>query len=465
MASKELTDLSKQWGQESMGGGRNLTDTSTSMQTEFNSSFAPNEKTIMGAYKESKAQIEKASKASAGIIANDYGGAEQDALRQGEQSLYSAREAGGGFASSPLALSLISEATDKRIRSLQKEKNSLLMQNEYDKASQLSKLIIDEQTALTNARTTALNEYFGFKGEARAQAGEVRADRQLSIQEQQNQREQLAFRTPEELSILNLASQYPDANILPTDDFATVENKIKQSPTYLQNREKGNLELEAARANIAETQANTRYIEAQRGKVLSDVKNVSGNTVTFTTTEGTTKEAQVSDITKAIMNGTGSLKDLTPTDKATVLSEMSNIGYNPKQNLVTRMAGLLDLWDKISDDKKGPVEGRLYSIGGYGASSDPAIAKFESARIPLTREVARLYDVGMLSDQDVADYKSAMPSLNDSSRDAAAAKLGGLTTAMISSISTLSSTTPKEGDTKEWMGKTFIVKGGKWVLK
>ncbi len=135
------------------------------------------------------------------------------------------------------------------------------------------------------------------------------------------------------------------------------------------------------------------------------------------------KDLAVSDITKAAMTGTIKLKELTPTDKAKVASEMYNVGFNPNEYIVKKLVHIGDLWNKMPESKRGIVNSL---VTPFASNVDASVAEFESAKKVLTREIARLNDVGMLSDQDVADYNDAMPSRRDESFDVVNSKIKGL---------------------------------------
>lgn len=131
----------------------------------------------------------------------------------------------------------------------------------------------------------------------------------------------------------------------------------------------------------------------------------------------------VSELTKSIIAGYGKLKDLTPTDKAKVQEELFKVGYNPSQSINRKIQKLAELWNKVPSQFKGIAQGRLQP---FASSRDPDVANFESAKEILTREIARLNDVGVLSDQDVASYKRAMPSRGDANFSVVEGKLSGI---------------------------------------
>lgn len=413
-----------------------VNDISTmSPETYLSQTYEPAAQTIMESYKQARGGVTSAAESGRQLVESVYGTKVGDARTEGAQTIQAEREQSRGFAANTALLRSYADETRKRVRDLEANKNELLLQNKMAEASQVSELILKEQTALTEARTNFLTEYFNIRKDVREadltkeQIASAQQERTLNLSAEERakaeeERAAKGFRTPEQQAVLAMAQQFPDAGITETDDMASAQARVRNSDSYRINKQTSEAELRRINADIA-------YTQAQTTKALTDVTSLGGNEVAFTDVNGDTKKAKVSDLTASIMNGTGSLKDLTPTDKAKVLAEMSKLGYNPKQNLVGRMSQLLTLWAEVPDEYKGPLQGRVMGIGGIGASFNPAVAKFESARIPLTREVARLYDVGMLSDQDVADYKSAMPSLADADAMVAAAKVAGLNTAMI----------------------------------
>lgn len=135
----------------------------------------------------------------------------------------------------------------------------------------------------------------------------------------------------------------------------------------------------------------------------------------------------VSQLTKAIMTGFGKVKDLTPTDKAKVLQEMYQVGYNPQTYVMNKLSNLVQLYSSIPDNSRGYLEGAKW----WESKTNPTVAAFESARTVLTREIARLNDVGVLSDQDVASYTDSMPSRRDSGLDVILNKISGLQSSIV----------------------------------
>ena len=131
----------------------------------------------------------------------------------------------------------------------------------------------------------------------------------------------------------------------------------------------------------------------------------------------------VSDLTKAAIGGFIKIKELTPSDKSKVASELFKIGFNPNQYVIKKLEGLVAMYANMPETQRGLFEGFLKP---WAKHTDKTVATFESAKAVLTREIARLNDVGVLSDQDVATYNSAMPSRMDSDIAIVLGKISGL---------------------------------------
>lgn len=133
----------------------------------------------------------------------------------------------------------------------------------------------------------------------------------------------------------------------------------------------------------------------------------------------------VSPLTKSVITGIAKSKDLTPTQKGAVAEELYKIGFNPNNYIGKKLSSLVETWQSVPDASRGVVEGWKF----WERYTNPDVAAFESQRTLLTREIARLFDVGVLSDQDVASYNNAMPSRLDSSLDVVLKKVAGISNA------------------------------------
>lgn len=209
----------------------------------------------------------------------------------------------------------------------------------------------------------------------------------------------------------------------------------------------GKIEREAKKADIAQQWAGLKLREDElalaRDRFESESTIFGSGTVTtpdgqkaVITSDGTVTPISqidfnnpeqvdalpVGDLTKAVMNGFAKTKDLTPTQKGQVISELQNIGFNPNTYVVNKLNSLVETWAALPEDSRGYVQGLKF----WESKTRPEVATFESQKQLLTREIARLFDVGVLSDQDVAAYKDAMPSRQDDSIDVVISKTAGI---------------------------------------
>ncbi len=238
------------------------------------------------------------------------------------------------------------------------------------------------------------------------------------------------------------------------EDVASVGGAFIQDPITKMNLETQRLQQIKTRQNInaqpnvptsvINVGRNKMLINSQTGKIIKSYGDTFG--AEFTTTEtgekaivsndGTVTPVSqidfsnpeqidalpVSDITKAVMQGFAKTKDLTPTQKSTVASELQKVGFNPNTYIVNKLDSLVESWSAIPEDSKGYIQGLKF----WESKTRPEVATFESQRTLLTREIARLFDVGVLSDQDVQAYKDAMPSRQDGSIDVVLSKTAGI---------------------------------------
>lgn len=238
------------------------------------------------------------------------------------------------------------------------------------------------------------------------------------------------------------------------EDVASVGGAFIQDPMTRMNLETQRLQQIKLRQDISarpsvptsviDVGGNKMLINSQTGEVIQSYGGTFG--AEFTTTEtgekaivsndGTVTPVSqidfsnpeqidalpVSDITKAIMQGFAKTKDLTPTQKSTVASELQKVGFNPNTYIVNKLDSLVESWSAIPEDSKGYIQGLKF----WESKTRPEVATFESQRTLLTREIARLFDVGVLSDQDVQAYKDAMPSRQDGSIDVVLSKTAGI---------------------------------------
>lgn len=274
---------------------------------------------------------------------------------------------------------------------------------------------------------------------------EVRSEQlQIALQERtRNIETALANEKEQRGYLVDAAANGADQGTL----MAIRNAKTPQEAAFLASPFIGKIDREQARASIAQSWSGLKLREDElalaRDKFESESNEFGTGTVTMTDgtkavvgTDGTITPVSeinfddpsqvdalpVSNITKAVIQGIGKTKDLTPTQKGEVLSELQKIGFNPNTYIVNKLNGLVQTWANVPETSKGYVEGLKF----WESKTNQDVAEFESQRTLLTREIARLFDVGVLSDQDVAAYKDAMPSRQDADLSIVLSKASGI---------------------------------------
>jgi hypothetical protein len=231
-------------------GARTLYDPSSgdNLNTQLNSNFENSDQYtgILDRYNQASSATAANTNQTGQYLQDMYGQNVNYQTGQNNAEQTSSNEGRVGFATNVAALTNLQAQGAQRVKQLTDQANQALMANNAAGAQSLSDLAVQEQTALTNARTNFLNNYFGSQQEARAQA---------------------SFQTPEQQSVMTLSGQYPDANILPTDSLQDAEAKIKSSPTYSANLAKVNQDIATAQAAATASNSASQYSLAQTAQV------------------------------------------------------------------------------------------------------------------------------------------------------------------------------------------------------
>lgn len=218
------------------------------LSASLTSAFDPTQNTIMSNYNAAKSLTAGATKNLNQSISDRYG---QDISYQQTQDQNSGTgmlEGGRGFVINPGAVVAFQQQADKRVKDLRNQMNDALLNNNASGAKALSDLMVNEQTAITSARTAFLNQYFGSQQEARSQA---------------------SFQTPEQQAVMGLAGQHPDAGVTPNDTLAQATAKVQASHSYQQNLAQGQANINQANANASFAGAQSQQIQT----VLGSLKN------------------------------------------------------------------------------------------------------------------------------------------------------------------------------------------------
>lgn len=273
--SDGLGNLKISSSQPTLTGG----STKTSLNSYLNSSFNPEKKSIMDAYAQSRNLISQSQQDYSKYLAGELNAARTDLMEQGERTLTTAREGQTGFARSPLALSMIGADVQKSIQAKEKQIAQMELAGRSEEASKLAASMVEEQTALSNARTRALNEFFQIRTDERADVQQGMDMERLGFDRATAERDALAFRTPEQKAVLEFAVAYPDAGITESDTLSTVQAKVMGSPAYRNASEYQKAQIEAQLANAAQSRASIAKIYAD---MANDKAALTGSTSTAT---------------------------------------------------------------------------------------------------------------------------------------------------------------------------------------
>jgi len=324
------TDPAATSGRSLSGTTGTASDLSNSLNTQFNSS--PAYQGIMDSYNASQAATAANTQATGQYIQNVTGGnTDYEKLQTGVQK-QGELESRRGFATNVAMLTNLQKQGDQRVKQLTDQANNALMANNAEGAKALSDLVVKEQTALTDARTQFLNNYFTSQAEVRAQA---------------------EFQTPEQKQVLTLSSQYPDAGITTGDTLASAQQKISGgSAMYTaglagaQQTALSTAATAAATRQLAGAQSGLYGAEAGQAGAAANASNANAaQTRTLTGFMGTPGSiSQTDPDVQYLLNG-GTVAGLQARYAGTpqsvrvpqIISAAQNYGYN--QNTATLKYG------------------------------------------------------------------------------------------------------------------------------
>lgn len=317
MASKELTELSKTLANTPTNTPSNPTSSTSLTQfsedpnagfksllsNEIASSLADQKnapQTIASKYAERRRLAESAGADEQKLIESRFNDKIIDKQDEGFKSLLAGAEGQAGFSQQTAILRNISQDTDKRVKSLQKDREEAMLLGRIETAKRIDKLITDEQEAVTTAKKNYLSTLFQSSDEIRAQEQARRDDIRLGFEANAEERAQLSFETPEEErqavfdmkveeSVLDLSALAPDAGIKQGDDFDTAIEKYRNSEAYKRNEKMGELEI----AKMELDMQNTRSLINSRAPSINPSESgVFGNDLDLLTAQAETIAGQ-----------------------------------------------------------------------------------------------------------------------------------------------------------------------------
>ncbi len=233
--------------------------------------------TILGTYQERRKLAEDQGKISQQQIKSSYQQQIEDSNQGAWRDMEGKVEQESGFARHALVFKNLAKDAREAVRDLTAKREEALLLGQSETAKRLDQLILDQETAVSAARTRYSDLLFKSSAEIRAQAQEGREARSFETPEEKRSRD---FEIKKKENVSNLMVNAPDAGIVDTDDFNTAIGKYRNSATYKRDITKGEQEIELMRANIAKAWADKALTDAQRGKVeLDSIKDKDGKDV------------------------------------------------------------------------------------------------------------------------------------------------------------------------------------------
>lgn len=220
--------------------------------------------TILGTYNERKKLAQDQFNANQELTKRSFQQQIEDAQTGAWRDMEGKVEQETGFARHALVFRNLAKDSREAIRDLTAKKEEALLLGQSEHAKRLDQLILDQETAMSAARTRYTDLLFKSSEEIRSQAEEERARKSFETPEEKRQRD---FESKKKESVTSLMVTAPDAGITDTDDFNTAIAKYRNSDSYKRDVTKGEQEIELMRANIAKAWADKALTDAQRGKI------------------------------------------------------------------------------------------------------------------------------------------------------------------------------------------------------
>ena len=128
-------------------------------------------KTISERYEQRQLAAEQATEKAKELTESRYKEAITAEEEAGGRTLTAEQEARRGFATNTALFRQMEDTTKKRVNDLRQRRDDALATQDIVLADKIDDLVMQEETAITTARTNYLNTLFAVSGELRAQAG------------------------------------------------------------------------------------------------------------------------------------------------------------------------------------------------------------------------------------------------------------------------------------------------------
>jgi len=419
------------------------TEAADSLTSYLNSNSVGNqEKTIMEKFASRRQLAQEAGTAQEQLIKSEAGTALEEATQTGERELTAESESRRGFAINSAFVKQIQDTGAKRIRSLEKARDELLLQNKVAQASRIDSLISDEEAAITTARKSWVDSLLALSAEKRAVG---QAEREIAAFETPTQKATRELQTTQQQGVLQLQQVAPDAQIKSTDTYDQAIEKYRNSPTYKRNTTKGELELSLVKANIEQSLASAASSRASAAKTATE-RSLLGSTSGVTGVQNAQElnnafqnvvarfgsKFQVDNATKQFNNlvNTGQIEQAKTYLKTLVKSGQpadAQARLDASESAVAalnRINGLLGQYE-ASGGKTGLLKGTLESVSNkIGRTSDPKLASIGAEIKLAVQQYRKAVSGAAFSTQEAAEYRDIFPSLF-SNEELNAAKVSG----------------------------------------
>jgi len=204
---------------------------------------------------------------------------------------------------------------------------------------------------------------------------------------------------------------------------------------------KADLEMEKTLTGIDYQKAQTAKIdyEMKNPDVKTTVQEINGRMIMFNSQTGET----IRDL-GVITPKEGGVGGTTVSKDAQAKIDDSNYVLNAMDSLVS-------LWDKVPDNYKGYLQGKVSSAVGAKKLSKE-VAEFESAKSLVGMALTRLFEKGVISDKDREFYLSQMPNLSQSSLEIAKTSADAIKEQLRQKVKALQGNVEQEGVNNDPLG-------------
>jgi len=351
---------------------------SLSNELEGLGTSADREKSILEKFADRRTLAKEGGGAERELIEGDAKGSITEQLESNSRNLIDFGDRRIGGATNKVALEFIVDTGQKRVRELEKARDSLLLQSKVAEAGRLDNLIAQEEEAITNSRRSFIENLMNIGREGR----------DIESFETPEQARQSGFDFATKEVVQNLAFTAPDAGISGIDTYEEAITKYRESGTYKRDVRAGELAIQQAEANIADTQKQTR----QRGLSSSSSSGLNSSGLNESGKFGSDLDATVSNVLNNISTKHGkeafreSIKNAR--SEADAISAIANSALEslstPMQDDFLKQAQAVNSIDRaisILDNglKTGVLNSGLqytYNIGGV--DFDPKLAEINA---------------------------------------------------------------------------------------